>query len=400
MVTEHRTNDGAAPIDTGWHTAVVDGLRVAYEVRGSGALVIAHSGGPGADPASLRRPEVERTATAVSLDSVGTGRSDHIPDGDYSHATYARTAAALIRSLPGGRAVFFGHSHHSVVALQLAPDHPEVIDDVVVYDGQASNHDLLSRAMARIDGFVWRFAGDPVATEVRAAWDDAVAQEASDPSSEAASDKGVRPVADGGSVSERAQLHRLTNSPRPFRAPAQTPTQSGACWPVSTLRGKASQRRSTVSDMDRRYDAVAVLRLVGAPVIFTGLWLLLVRADFPAIASWINVVVSVILAVAGIVLVLVTWARFGGYRPHRTLRRWVRGGPDPTEVPLTVRLRFLRQQSAGSLAGGWLFLALGVLWLGLAIPELIKGQQRAVLYIATAALWALGGTSKILFVRH
>jgi membrane protease YdiL (CAAX protease family) len=152
--------------------------------------------------------------------------------------------------------------------------------------------------------------------------------------------------------------------------------------------------------MDRRYDAVAVLQLVGAPVIFTGLWLLLARADFPAIASWINVLVSVVLAMAAVVLVLVIWARFGGYRLYRTLRRWVRGGPDPTDVPLAVRLRFLRQQSAGSFAGGWLFLAVGVLWLGLAIPELIEGQQRAVLYIATAALWAGGGASKILFVRH
>jgi len=393
-------NDGMALVANGWQTVEVDAVRVAYEVRGSGPLVVVHSGGPGSDAAYLRMPEVERTATVIYLDPVGTGRSDRIPDGDYSHAAYARIAAGLIRSLPGGRAVFLGHSHGGMVALQLALDHPEVLDGVIVYDGLATNVHLVSRATARVDAFLRRFPGDPVAAEVRAAWDDAVAQEASDPSSEAASDKGVRPVADGGSVSERAQLHRLTNSPRPFRAPAQTPTQSGACWPVSTLRGKASQRRSTVSDMDRRYDAVAVLRLVGAPVIFTGLWLLLVRADFPAIASWINVVVSVILAVAGIVLVLVTWARFGGYRPHRTLRRWVRGGPDPTEVPLTVRLRFLRQQSAGSLAGGWLFLALGVLWLGLAIPELIKGQQRAVLYIATAALWALGGTSKILFVRH
>ena len=87
-------------------------------------------------------------------------------------------------------------------------------------------------------------------------------------------------------------------------------------------------------------------------MIFTGLWLLLARADFPAIASWINVVVSVVLAVAAVVLVLVIWARFGGYPLYRTLRRWVRGGPDPTDVPLAVRLRFLRQQSAGSLAGG------------------------------------------------
>lgn len=141
-------------------------------------------------------PEVERTATAVSLDPVGTGRSGHVPDGDYSYTAFARIAAALIRSLPGGRAVFFGHSHGGVVVLQLAPDHPEVLDGVVVLDGQASNLDLVSRATARIDGFVWRFPGDPVATEVRAAWDHAVAQEASEPSSEAASDEGVRPAAD------------------------------------------------------------------------------------------------------------------------------------------------------------------------------------------------------------
>ena len=62
------------------------------------------------------------------------------------------------------------------------------------------------------------------------------------------------------------------------------------------------------------------------------------------------------------------------------------------QVPILTRLRFLRQQPDGSWAGGWFSLALPVLWLGLAIPELVNGQRSAAVYLATAALWTVGGT--------
>lgn len=181
MTTNNTLGSGNGHLESGWYTVDVDGVSVAYEVRGSGPVVVAHSGGPGASAASLRMPDVERSATVVYLDPVGTGRSGRIPDGDYSTAAYARIAAAVIATMPGGRAVFLGHSHGGMVALQLALDHPGVLDGVIVYDGRATNVGLIAEATARVDAFVRRFPDDPAAAEARRAWDDARAQEESDP---------------------------------------------------------------------------------------------------------------------------------------------------------------------------------------------------------------------------
>lgn len=181
MGEDNSNGSATGQLRGGWHELDIDGVNVAFEVRGAGPIVVVHSGGPGMSATYMRMPEVERFATVVYLDPVATGRSGRIPDGDYSEQAYARIAAELIRTLPGERAVFLGHSHGGMVALQLAVDHPEVLHGVIVYEGRATDIGLVEDATDRVDAFVRRFPGDADAEDARAAWGDAVAME--DPSS-------------------------------------------------------------------------------------------------------------------------------------------------------------------------------------------------------------------------
>jgi pimeloyl-ACP methyl ester carboxylesterase len=212
----------------------VDGLRLSYEVRGTGPLLVAHSGGPGAGSGYLRMPEVERFATVVYIDPVGTGESDRLPGGDYSMVAYARLAALFIAALPGGTAHFIGHSHGGMVALQLALDHPHVLRGAIVYDGRATGSGLVEAATERMDSFVRRYPGDPEAADARAAWDDAVAQEEPDtqPVDAATRDRVGRRMVPAYLADFRAQpvlLERLRSGRVTFVDPDRRP---GRAWDV------------------------------------------------------------------------------------------------------------------------------------------------------------------------
>ncbi|WP_416263712.1 alpha/beta fold hydrolase [Curtobacterium flaccumfaciens pv. flaccumfaciens] len=158
-------------ITPGQHTVTLDGVRVSYDVRGSGPLCIVHSGGPGIEPDYLRMPEVEQRMTTIYVDPVGTGQSDKLPDGDYSVARYAHFVHLLIATLPGAKAHFLGHSHGGFVALQLALDHPGDLLGLIVYDGAPTNGaDYAAEATSRMHAFADRFPNDSEALDAEAAW--------------------------------------------------------------------------------------------------------------------------------------------------------------------------------------------------------------------------------------
>lgn len=148
-----------------------------------------------------------------------------------------------------------------------------------------------------------------------------------------------------------------------------------------------------------RPDAIGWTQLLGAPALFAAFWVLFVDLRFPEIPLAVNVVVIVALVGLGFALVLIGWSRFGGYGSYRTLRRWVRGGPDPTGVPPEVRMRFLRREARPGTATGWFWIALGVLWVALAVPELLDGEPSGIGRGAIAVMWAVAGTERILFTR-
>src|SRR5258706_12235510 len=62
-------------LESGAHRVPVNGVDIAFEVRGKGPVCIAHPGGPGLDATYMRDSAYERRFTMVYLDPIGTGSS-------------------------------------------------------------------------------------------------------------------------------------------------------------------------------------------------------------------------------------------------------------------------------------------------------------------------------------
>ncbi|MDX3238744.1 alpha/beta hydrolase [Streptomyces sp. ME03-5709C] len=153
-------------------TVVVDGIRQVYRIAGKGPVCLVHSGGPGAHPAYLRMPELERELTLVYLDPVGSGDSDLLPDGDYSMSRYGRFAEAVLDDIGASTGYFLGHSHGGFVALQFALDHPDRLDGLILYDtAPAHGRSEREAATSEMASFVRRWADRPEAVEAGRMWD-------------------------------------------------------------------------------------------------------------------------------------------------------------------------------------------------------------------------------------
>ncbi|MET0951755.1 MAG: alpha/beta hydrolase [Aeromicrobium sp.] len=127
----------------------VSGIHVAE--AGDGPLILCLHG-IGSSSASF---VAQRTAWAASYrvaawDAPGYGRSTD-PDRRLDLRSYARIAAALIAAR-GGRAHVIGMSWGGVIAMQLAVDHPDLIDRLVLGDstrGSATSPDRARAMRAR-----------------------------------------------------------------------------------------------------------------------------------------------------------------------------------------------------------------------------------------------------------
>jgi pimeloyl-ACP methyl ester carboxylesterase len=222
--TEPARTGRTGALTPGRHRVSLGGVGISYEVRGSGPALVAHAGGPGSDPRYLRMPDVERFATVVYVDPPGAGTSDPLPDGDSRIARYADLAHRLIMTFPEQRAHFLGHSHGGMVGLQLALDHPEVLESVIVHAGLATNVRIGSVGERRVDAFLARFPDDPLAQDARVAWDDLAGMDdpPADPEAEAAAVRRLRPAYLGHFRQHSGALRFIQDNPRrsdPHRLP-------------------------------------------------------------------------------------------------------------------------------------------------------------------------------------
>lgn len=72
--------------------------------------------------------------SVISYDRRGYGRSEGLLDGDYSFATQAKDAAAIIRNIAGARCHIVAHSAGALIAMELAVSHPELIRRMFLYE--------------------------------------------------------------------------------------------------------------------------------------------------------------------------------------------------------------------------------------------------------------------------
>jgi proline iminopeptidase len=129
----------ASPLAAVPQRVVIDGVRIAFHVFGTGPVVFAHPGGPGVEWSYLRIPGLERVATVVYLEPFGTGNSGNLEDPDgYTIDNYVKVVEGVRSYLGVNRIVLLGHSHGGFVAQAYALAHPDHLRGLILYDTSPS----------------------------------------------------------------------------------------------------------------------------------------------------------------------------------------------------------------------------------------------------------------------
>lgn len=136
--------------------ANVDGLRIYYEVYGSGKPLVLLHGGICTIEACLG-PLVPRLASGRQLIAIEQQAHGHTADLErpLTFEQMAEDTVAVLRVLQVERADFFGYSDGGNVALRVAMTHPALVDRLAVYGTNASNEGLapgLVEAFATLKG--------------------------------------------------------------------------------------------------------------------------------------------------------------------------------------------------------------------------------------------------------
>lgn len=113
--------------------AIINGIRVRYEVAGAGAPVLLLSGL--AMPGAVWGPQIKGLAPhfqVITVDNRGVGETDLPPEPVYTMAQMADDAAALLRQLKIARAHVVGISMGGTIAQELTLRHPQLVRSLVL----------------------------------------------------------------------------------------------------------------------------------------------------------------------------------------------------------------------------------------------------------------------------
>jgi esterase len=132
-------------------TRTVNGVRLYYEERGSGApMLCVHGGGSSARLWAPAVPQLARFGRVISYDRRGYTRSERPdPDGAVSVADHTDDAAALLDALGATPAVVIGRSYGGQVAIDLALRHPGHVRALALLEGVPESLDAEAERWAR-----------------------------------------------------------------------------------------------------------------------------------------------------------------------------------------------------------------------------------------------------------
>jgi pimeloyl-ACP methyl ester carboxylesterase len=134
--------------------AELNGLRLYYEVHGSGApLLLLHGAANPSDTFGPTLAELAKTHQVIAVHLQGHG---HTPDIDrpLRREFMADDMAALLGLLKLAQADVMGYSMGGAVALQLAFRHPALVRRLVVVSTPMRRADTYPEGIARFDGMV------------------------------------------------------------------------------------------------------------------------------------------------------------------------------------------------------------------------------------------------------
>lgn len=124
------------------HYASVNGLKMYYEIHGTGHPLVLLHGAFGTIDTDFGKvlPIFAKTRQVVAVEQQGHGRTGDV-DRPLAFNQMAEDIAELLRQLKAENADFFGYSMGGGVAFQLALRHPGLVRKLVFAGGTAYNPD-------------------------------------------------------------------------------------------------------------------------------------------------------------------------------------------------------------------------------------------------------------------
>ena len=141
----------------GEYDVTLNGVQIHYMVRGSGPVMIAHSGGPGMDARVWDDfAGIEDFVTIVMMHPRGAGLSGPAEGDTYLLPDYAADVQALRLHLGLDQPILMGWSHGGMVAMQFAITYPDSLSRLILFDTSA----YLGEFLGDIEGAVQVFKNE------------------------------------------------------------------------------------------------------------------------------------------------------------------------------------------------------------------------------------------------
>lgn len=139
---------------SGEYDVTLNGVQIHYTVRGSGPVMIAHSGGPGMDARDWDDfAKIDEFVTIVAIHPRGSGLSGPAVDDAYLLSDYASDVEALRLHLGLDKPIVMGWSHGGMVAQQFAFTFQDSLSKLILFDTSAYFGEFLSDIEAAVQEF-------------------------------------------------------------------------------------------------------------------------------------------------------------------------------------------------------------------------------------------------------
>lgn len=143
-----------ADLKPGEYDVVLNDVRIHYTVRGTGPLLIAHSGGPGMDARFWDDFAcIDDFVTIAMIHPRGSGLSGPAAGDAYLLPDYAADVEALRKHLGLEKPIVMGWSHGGMVAQQFAFTYPDSLSKLILFDTSAYFGEFLSDIEAAVQEF-------------------------------------------------------------------------------------------------------------------------------------------------------------------------------------------------------------------------------------------------------
>jgi len=141
-------------LTAGEFDVTLNGVNIHYSVRGTGPVMLAHSGGPGFDARAWDNfAGIDDFVTVVAIHPRGSGLSEPAAGDAYLLRDYAADLEALRLHLGVDKPIIMGWSHGGMVVQQFASTYPDALSKLILFDTSAYLGEFLGDIEAAAQAF-------------------------------------------------------------------------------------------------------------------------------------------------------------------------------------------------------------------------------------------------------